>query len=288
MRQNLIDSKIIKKLQKLSLNSNITADKGLLGGRKSISKGSSAEFSDFREYTSGDDFRKIDWNAYARLEKLFIKIFSEEREANINIFLDTTKSMDFGNPKKSFIGSQIAAIIAYVGLSNMDKVSIYTNKAGKLDSIENIRGKMLFMQIINYLESLSFTETTDFLKIINKKRPKKGISIIISDLLTEQFNNIIKYFSYMNQSIIVIHILSEEELNPQYTGDTKLIDSETKEGKNISITPYILQTYNNTLKNFIIQTKEICRKYGCLYTFIENENIEQIIFDNLINSGILR
>ena len=106
MEQKLIDSNLLKKLESLKLNTTITLNQGYGGGRKSKSKGSSVEFSDFREYVPGDDFRKIDWNAYGRFKKLFIKLFMEESEANINIFIDTSKSMDFGNPKKATLAKR--------------------------------------------------------------------------------------------------------------------------------------------------------------------------------------
>ena len=288
MSQKLIYSNLIRKLERLSLNSNIVLDKGFMGGRKSISNRSSVEFSDFRQYTEGDDFRKIDWNAYARFEKLFVKLFMEEREANINIFLDTTKSMDFGNPKKSLIASQLAAVIGYVSILNMDKVSVYISKEDKLDCIENISGKNMFRRLLDYLESTSFKETKDTFSLINKRQFKKGISVIISDVLTDNFNDAIKYLSYMNQSIIVIHTLSKEELDPKYIGDIRLIDSETEEGKDVSITSETLEIYIKTLNNFMVGIKETCKKYGCFYSLIENENIEEVIFDNLVKSGILR
>ncbi|OLS03272.1 DUF58 domain-containing protein [Tissierella creatinophila] len=288
MSQNLIDSKLIKKLERLSLNSNLVLDKGFMGGRKSKSKGSSVEFSDFREYTEGDDFRKIDWNAYARFEKLFIKLFTEEREASVNIFIDTTKSMDYGNPKKSFIASQIAAVIGYVSILNMDRVSIYTTKESRLDYIENINGKNLFRKLVNYIETLSFKETKDMFELINKRPFKKGISVIISDMFTDNFETAIKYLSYMNQNIIVIHTLSKEELKPKYVGDIRFIDSETKEGKDVTITLETLVAYEKTLDSFLSNIKETCTKYGCFYSLIENDDIEEIIFNNLINTGILR
>lgn len=288
MSQNLIDSHLIKKLERLSLNSNLVLDKGFMGGRKSNAKGSSVEFSDFREYTEGDDFRKIDWNAYARFEKLFIKLFTEEREATVNIFLDSSRSMDFGQPKKSFTASQIAASISYVSLLNMDKVSVYTSKNKKLDFIENINGKNLFRRLLKYIEDTDFNETEDILDLINKRPFKKGISIIISDLFSDNFNKTIKYLSYMNQNIIVIHILSKEELRPQFTGDIRFIDSETQIAKDVSITPETSAAYQNTLDSFLADIKETCSKYGAFYTLVTNSDIEEIIFNNLVNTGILR
>lgn len=288
MSQNLIDSQLIKKLERLSLNSNLVLDKGFMGGRKSNAKGASVEFSDFREYTEGDDFRKIDWNAYARFEKLFIKLFTEEREASVNIFLDSTKSMDFGEPRKSFIASQIAASIGYVSILNMDRVSIYTTSNDRLDFLENINGKNLFRRLLSYIETIDFKETKDIFSLINKRPFKKGISIIISDLFTDNFQETIKYLSYMNQNIIVIHILSKEELKPGYSGDIRFIDSETQEAKDVSITPETSKAYQNTLDSFLSDIKETCNKYGAFYSLVSNNDIEDIIFNNLVNTGILR
>lgn len=288
MSQNLIDSRLIKKLERLSLNSNLVLDKGFTGGRKSKSKGSSVEFSDFREYAAGDDFRKIDWNAYARFEKLFIKLFTEEREASINIFLDSSKSMDFGQPKKSFIASQIAASIAYVSILSMDRVSTYSLKDDRMDALENINGKNMFRRLLKHIEGIDFKETGDMFSLIRKRPFKKGISIIISDLFTDDFKETIKYLSYMKQSIIVIQILSEEELNPNYSGDIRFIDSETLLGKDVSLTPETMNSYANTLDSFLVEIKETCNKYGAFYSLVSNSDIEEIIFDNLINTGILR
>ncbi|MDP4178692.1 MAG: DUF58 domain-containing protein, partial [Bacillota bacterium] len=101
MEEKIFDTEFLKKLDSIALNANITMSEGSSGSRKSKSKGSSVEFSDYREYTAGDDFRRVDWNAYGRFDRLFVKLFMEEREALINIFIDSSKSMNYGNPKKS-------------------------------------------------------------------------------------------------------------------------------------------------------------------------------------------
>lgn len=289
MDQKLIDSSLLKKLESLKLNSNVTLNQGYGGGRKSKSKGSSVEFSDFREYVAGDDFRKIDWNAYGRFQKLFIKLFMEEREANINIFIDTSKSMDFGSPKKSTLAKQLALVLGYLSLVNMDKVNIYTYGNNKLESLEQLGGKNNAHRLAVYLDNIAFDKSEDFFEFIKTRAYKRGISIILSDLFTDSFQEAIKYLAFMNQSIIVLNLLSTEELNPLFSGDIRLIDSETEEGKDISITHSVVNSYEKTLKNFINRNREICRKFSCQYTLISNEfSIESIVFDNLTNAGILR
>ncbi len=289
MKSNLVNSNFLKKLENLKLNSNVILNKGYSGARKSKSKGSSVEFSDFREYVPGDDFRKIDWNAYARFEKLFIKLFMEEREVLVNIFLDTSKSMDFGEPKKSLIAKQLALYIGYLSLSNMDRVNIYMYNDNALNDTGVLSGKKTFPMMVNHIENVSSDNKNDFFNYIKSRPYKKGISIVISDIFTKNFGEAVKYLSYMNQNIIVIHTLRKEEISPQVTGDMRFIDSETDEAKDISITSSILDAYQNTFKDYLAEIKEVCRKYGCMYALISNEApIESIIFDSLIKAGILR
>ncbi|KNF08149.1 hypothetical protein CLPU_9c00450 [Gottschalkia purinilytica] len=289
MKDTIIESSLIRKLERLQLNTNIVLNKGYTGGRKSNAKGSSVEFSDFREYAPGDDFRKIDWNAYGRFEKLFIKLFMEERQSTINIFLDTTKSMDFGNPKKSLISKQLALVFGYISTVNLDRVHIHCSNNNKIDTLENLSGKNSLYKIIDYLGNIKFEETNDLLKVVKSNTYKKGISIIISDLFTDSLEEIVKYLAYMNQSVIILHTLSREELSPEYIGDVRLIDSETNEEKDVYISSNTIDSYEETLKRFIGNIKEICRKYGCYYSLLSNQiSIEEVVFDNLVKAGILR
>ncbi len=288
MESKLMDSNLIRKLNTLKLNTNIIMDKGYIGGRKSNSKGSSVEFSDYRQYTPGDDFRKIDWNAYGRFEKLFIKLFMEERQTMVNIFIDTSKSMNFGEPKKSLISKKLALSLGYLSLANMDRVNVYTSN-NNLNEMGYIEGKNSVLKLNNYLENITQYENADIFSLIKTKPYKRGISIIISDLFSDNFKEAVKYLSYMKQSIIVLHIMSREELNPEYSGDLKLIDSENLTQKDISMTGQILTNYQNELKHFLAEADDTCRKYRGMYTILSNNiSIEEMIFKRLIKEGILR
>jgi len=285
----LLDRSFLSKLNGLKLNYNLSINKGYSGGRKSRAKGSSSEFSDFREYIHGDDFRKIDWNAYGRFEKLYIKEFMEEREVLVNIFLDTSKSMDFGKPKKATLLKNIALAFSFISLNNLDRVNLYHHQESEIKESGYLNGKNSLNKAMFLLEELEFQNKTDFFSIINKRPYKSGIAVIISDLFTDDFENIVKYLSYMNQKIVVLHLLDKKELNPDFIGDLRLIDSETQVGDDISISGPILSSYEKTLKLFIQNIKETCKKYGCIYSLISNEfSIDEIIFEKLVRAGILR
>ncbi|QZY56103.1 DUF58 domain-containing protein [Crassaminicella profunda] len=289
MDNKIIDSTLLRKLDRLKLNTNLLLNQGYNGGRKSNGKGSSIEFSDYKEYVLGDDFRKIDWNAYGRFQKLYVKLFEEERQASVNIFLDTSLSMDFGNPKKSLIAKKIASALSYISLSNLDAVNIYSNGENELKETGYFNGKNTFQGLLKNMEKASFFSKNDLFQFIKKKNYKKGITMILSDLYSDYVEESIKYLSYKNQRIIVLHVLSKEELAPDLKGDLRFIDSETEEEKDVSVTNPVLKAYEKTLKNFIREHKEICRKYGCKYILVSNEiSIEEILFDQLVKHGILR
>ncbi|MCT4565201.1 MAG: DUF58 domain-containing protein [Maledivibacter sp.] len=285
----MLDQSFLNKLSRLKLNYNLSINKGYSGGRKSKAKGSSSEFSDFREYINGDDFRKIDWNAYGRFEKLYIKEFMEEREILVNIFLDASKSMDFGQPQKSLLAQNLAMALSYVSLNNLDRINLYYQEEKNLKESGYLNGKNSLSKIIGILDNLEFKSSTDIFTLINRRLYKPGISIIISDLFSDEFQEAFKYLTYMNQKIIVIHLLDKKELKPDFIGDLNLIDSETLMDNDISISGSILNSYEKTLQSFIQNIKETTKKYGAVYSLISNEfSTEQIIFEKLIRSSILR
>lgn len=285
----MLDKSFLNKLNRLKLNYNLSINKGYSGGRKSKAKGSSSEFSDFREYIHGDDFRKIDWNAYGRFERLYIKEFMEEREILVNIFLDTSKSMNFGEPQKSLLLKNLAMAFSYVSLNNLDRINLYYQEESSLKESGYLNGKNSLSKVMDILGNLQFQSKTDMFTLINKRFYKPGISIIISDLFSDEFQDTVKYLTYMNQKIIVIHLLDKKELKPDFIGDLSLIDSETLVDNDISISGAILNSYEKTLQSFIQNIKETTKRYGGIYSLISNEiSTQQIIFEKLIRAGILR
>ena len=124
MEEVLFDGEFFARLHTLRMSNKMKLTSGMSGGRKSSAKGNSVEFSDFREYMLGDDIRKIDWNAYGRMNRLFIKLFQEEKEGRFRIFLDGSKSMDYGERKKSVLARRIVAMLSFIVLNNLDRVYV--------------------------------------------------------------------------------------------------------------------------------------------------------------------
>ncbi len=290
---NRFDKDFLKKLNNISIKLNLKLSKGAQGGRKSKARGTSVEFSDFREYVHGDDFRRIDWNTYGRFEKLFIKLFMEEREGNFNIFIDCSKSMDFGEFNKGNMALKIAASLSYIGINNLDRVSIGALKEEGIELFNTSRGKESFIKIISELETLKFSGKTNLKSTILKNRFNNiGMTIIISDFLIskgeKELEEIVKYLTYKKQQVVFIQILCEEERNPDFRGTKNIIDIETKYEAKVSITPKVLQLYKSKINEHEDMLRNIVKKYGGTFIKINAEDdIEKIILTDLFNHKLL-
>ena len=202
------DAEFLQKLERLTLPGTKLIQGGTGGRRRSKAKGSSIEFSDFREYTPGDDYRAIDWHAYARFERLFIKLFMEEREANITIFLDTSASMDYGQPSKGVLAKKLAAVFAYIALANYDRVGIAALNDGISDRYPYFSGKPGFFKALEFIDRLPFSGRTSLNKSIAGFTPLRGRNRpILSDFCKRRVQGSIQVFNVRTADITAVQIL---------------------------------------------------------------------------------
>mgnify|MGYP001192887265 CR=1 FL=1 len=289
----MFNEDFFKKLNKINMYINFKLSGGTQGGRKSKAKGVSVEFSDYREYAPGDDFRRIDWNAYGRFDKFFIKVFMEEREGVFNFFIDKSKSMDYGKDNKKNTALKIVAALSYIALNNLDRVNISTMNDGSLENIKISTGNRGFQKILMDLEKIKFDGTTDLSSSI-KKRPlsMRGISIVVSDFLNneglESLEDGLKYLAYKKQEIILVQVLCDEEINPDFNNEITLIDSETGENIKLSVTPALINEYKETLKIYNEKVEALAKKYGGkLISVNSSMNIEEIILSEFSKRKVL-
>ncbi|MDD6071921.1 MAG: DUF58 domain-containing protein, partial [Clostridiales bacterium] len=209
MSEILFDKEFFQKLNTLKMSLDMRLSQGMSGIRKSSAKGSSVEFSDFREYMLGDDIRRIDWNAYGRFDKLYMKLFMEEKEGIFQIFLDTSKSMDFGKANKGVCAVRIAAALSYVVLENSDRLYLNLMQEGKMQCPKSYAGRQAFSKVIDFLEEVRFEGTGDLLSSIHyKKFDRRGMSVLISDGYCENMEEVFRYMKFKNQDIVFVHVLS--------------------------------------------------------------------------------
>lgn len=267
------DSEFYNSLALFKMNMQIPLAAGSEGTRKSNAKGTGVEFSDFREYIPGDDIRRVDWNAYARFDRLFVKLFMEEKEGLFRIYLDSSASMDYGVTKKSRLALQFAAAFSYLILDNNDRVTLGIMSNNTLSLEKSVSGIRSFSKIIDSLSRVTFAGENDlYSSISGKDILHPGITIVISDFFSKDIEKTIKYLKQKKQEIIFIHTLAEEELNPVIPGTFNLVDSENHLSLKVTGSNGLLKKYDKSLNTYLTNTKNLCKKYGVKYIFANTKN----------------
>jgi uncharacterized protein (DUF58 family) len=289
----LLDPEFLHKLEQLELVSRRIFVGRMKGERKSKRRGSSVEFAEHRNYTFGDDLRHIDWNVYGRLDKLFLKLFLEEEDLHVYTLLDTSLSMDFGNPTKLRYGKQVAAALSFIGLVNHDRVLVDTFSARLEQGLHGIRGRSQMWRVVQYLDHLEATGQSDLTTAAREfaiRHAGKGVVVVISDFLDKHgYQDALRYLLARNMDIFVIHILSREEVEPELVGDLRLVDCEDDEIAEITISAPLLKRYKDNLNAFVGSLKEWCTQRGITYIFTNNQfPFDKLILNYLRQRGLVK
>ena len=284
------DDKFFKQLNTLKLSMNLRLNQGMSGMRKSSLKGSAVEVSDFREYMLGDDLRRIDWNAYGRFDKLYIKEFMEEKEGLYRVFVDTSESMNYGNPPKADMARYLAAAFAYLVLNNLDRVYVNTLIEDSQTIGKGLSGSNSMKKIIFALNNMEFKGGTTLNKsIMSAPLRGKGCAIIISDFMDKDgIEDGLKYLAYANQQIVLIEVLSPEEINPTLEGSLNLIDSESEDVVKVSMNRKTLEGYQQTLDEHRKYIKRLAKKYMASYVSVSSDDdFSRVVFELMMKEGLL-
>ena len=292
--QTIIDPAFVKKLEHLHLYSKRAFAGQTKGERRSIKRGSSVEFADFRDYSHGDDLRYVDWRAYARLDKLFLKLFVEEEDLSVHLLIDTSKSMDFGTPiTKAIYARRAAAALGYVALSEHDRVMVAAFNSGLGKPMPPQRGKAGLIPFFRHLEDRTpVGGTTRFGEALTQYAAQirnPGIAVVFSDFFDDTYMRGLKALLARRMQIVLLHILDPEEIDPTLTGDLKLIDAETGEHREVSLSPHVLAQYQAQLEEFRGELKKVASRYGMDYVPTSTDiPMETVILQFLRKSGLLR
>src|SRR4051794_13275055 len=215
----LLDPEFLRKLEQLELVSRKIFVGRMKGERKSKRRGSAVEFADLRNYAVGDDLRHIDWNVYGRLDKLFLKLFLEEEDLHFYPLIDTSLSMDFGDPTKLHYAKQVAAALAFIGLVNHDRVVLEPFSTDLDRGMPSVRGRSQMWRVVQYLDQLQAMGAGDLTaaaKSFAVKHAGKGVVVVVSDFLDKRgYQDALRYLLARNMDIYVIQVLSREEVEPE-------------------------------------------------------------------------
>ena len=289
-----IDEEFLQQIETLQtlIKNNVA---GLFGGNhQTKSYGSSCEFSDYRDYMAGDDITKIDWNAYARFDKLYLKLYADERQMHTRIYIDASRSMAYGKGAKHVQALRLASALAYLSINAMDKVSIYAIRDKKCEEIvTNLLGKDAFVSSIAKLNDVVFDGDSYISESILPTTVGygDGMSVIISDFLTDNnFEDAIDYLTAKKRDILCMQILSKEELHPQVRGKMHFFDSEqASKSYRKNITKDIVNAYKLALEYVTQRISGYCASRGAEYMLIPSEeSVYKIFFERLTNMGVLK
>ena len=256
------------------------------GTRKSRMLGTSAEFSDFREYAPGDDIRRIDWNAYARFDKLFLKLFMEEQEAMITVFVDGSASM----AEKWPAARGMAEAFSYAALSGGDRVRVAVAAPDGPLSCAFGTGRRDYPRLSSYLADYAPKGQTDFSQAVRRLDPyPKGMTLLISDFLYEDAGSAaLTALRYRGQEACAVQLMSPEELRPALSGPVRLTDQEGGTPLDLSMDGETLRQYEKRLNEFLQQVRGNCHRQGVPYVLMDSgENIEDTMIRAFLHAGIL-
>ena len=289
----LLSPQLLAQLERLELVSRKIFRGRMKGERRSRRKGQSVEFADFRNYVPGDDLRFIDWNLYARLEKLFLKLFLEEEDLHFYALIDASTSMDFGEPTKLQYAKQLAAALGFIGLTRADRIKIETLGATHRKPGPTLRGRNSLWRMTEYLDGIQPGENVslaDGVKNFCLRNHGKGILVLITDLMDKAgYENAFRFLVAQEMDVYVIHTLCPEELNPELKGDLKLVDAEDDDIAEVTISRPLLDRYKRTLASFIDGAREFCTRRGMNYVMANTETpVEKLVASYLRRRGLVR
>lgn len=290
---DLLSPDFLAKLDQLSLISRRIFAGRMRGERLTKRRGESVEFADYRNYVSGDDLRFLDWNIFARLERLFIKLFLQEEDLHVSILIDTSKSMDWGAPSKSLYARKIAAALAYIGLINFDRVSLYAFSNGITDQLAGVRGRRLMFKVIEFLQRNECTGASNLAaagKQFALRHPQPGIVLVISDFFDKSgYEPGLRFLLGRHYDLYVLQTLSPEEIEPTIIGDLKLTDIEDDDTTEVTVGRALLNRYKTNLQAYCGGLRDYCSRRGVNYLFTSTQiPFDQIILHYFKQRGLIR
>jgi uncharacterized protein (DUF58 family) len=286
----LLEPPLLRRLETLALRVRRFVNGQMGGERRSVRRGRSPEFADFRNYSPGDDYRLIDWNAYARLDRYVLRLFVAEEELPLSIFVDLSGSMDWGNPNKALTARRLAGAIAYVALAALDRVRLTVFAEGPTSGGAPYRGRRAVAELFSRLESFPVGGPTDYAKLvwpIARQRP--GMTVLISDGLGEApLDPAIAALQRAHQEGAILQLLAPQEITPDWSGDARLKDAESGIEREFTGTPLTQAAYRTALARRTDEIERVAHRRGLRFARLSTDQpIDDMVQRTLRRVGLL-
>jgi uncharacterized protein (DUF58 family) len=291
MDNQLLTPDLLRRLEQLSLLARRRSKSTAKGERRSRARGQSVEYADFRNYVPGDDLRYLDWNLYGRLDKLFLKLYEEERELPVRLFLDASESMAFGEPRKFDFARQVGAAIGYVALCGFDRVSVSVfpdnpQEIAARNALRSVRGRKSALTFFEQLGRLTASQPAAFNPALRRaamEARQTGMAVVLSDFLDPAgYEEGLNALVGRGFQVTAVQILAPEELSPTTYGDLRLVDSETGTIQEVTFGKYRLRTYQQTVSDYCQRLKEFCAGRGISFFSVSSASpLDQLLLRQL-------
>ncbi len=288
----VFDEAFLRQLERLLLLMKAPVRGGLKGGRRSVKRGRSVEFADYRDYSLGDDLRQLDWNVYARLERLFVKLFVEEEDVTVTLLIDASASMATGHPAKLLFAKRAAAALGYIGLASEDRVAVSALAGRVARRRAAMRGSGRVLRLLADLSAIEAADgPTDLAAAARHAGAQlhgRGVVILISDLLDPAADRIVRELAATDSELVILHVLSPDELDPQLEGDLRLVDIETGDGIDVTVDLVTLDAYQTRLTAWKAGFADLAAKRRASYVDLSsNTNLADLMFAELRRRRVL-
>ena len=294
----LLTESIRRRLEPLMLSAQKVRAGAMKGDRRSVKRGTSVEFADYRNYAPGDDLRQLDWNIYARLERPYIKLLEDEEDLAVHLILDASASMDFppgGAPDqhKLTFAKRIFAGLAYVSLTSGDRLMLTAVNDGGSSVFGPLRGRGQAVALFRYIHAITATGITDLNRMLRDyalRASRPGLVLLISDMFSpsgylEGINTLLG----RGHELVVVHILAPEEVDPPLAGDLRLIDVETEWAQEVTVDGAMREIYRQRLKAWRDEIRSECRRRGAHYFPLQTDSAwERLILSDMRQSGLVK
>lgn len=276
------DAEFLRRIERLRLVAKRLHWAGAKGEHSAARKGSSLEFSDYRNYQRGDDLRYVDWNIYRRLERLLVKVFTAEEELNIYLLVDTSRSMAEGSPAKIDYAKRVAAALGYIGLKNLDRVGGASFANALVTPLTLGRGRKQILRLFEFLGGLGCRGATDLRLSAHsfcRLFPHPGLVIVVSDLFDpDGWRAALQELAMKKHQLLVIHILDEQESSPKPSGEITLRDVEGGRECRLFLDQELVRRYQQELRRYLGEIEAICANREIDYL----RTTTQIPFDEFV------
>jgi uncharacterized protein (DUF58 family) len=298
--QTLLDGALARRLERLTLVSRKRLIGQGQGDRRSLRKGSSLEFADYRHYVEGDDPARVDWNIYSRTDTLFVRLYEEEEVLNVHLLVDASRSMDWGDPSKLRYARRLAAALGYVALNASNRLYVWPLQA-TANSYGPVWGRGRAAAMLNFVEDFGPAQAATPASVGTPAPPDLeqslasftnrggGLVVLLSDLLSPTWEKALARLAGRSAEVVVMHTLSPQELRPALGGDVRLIDRESGAAVSVTLNNDAIRLYGQRLADWRRTIESFCARHGMGYVPVDTAvSIESVVFDVLRRRGVVR